>query len=143
MKTNMMMNMVLALGTVSVSGSALHAQSYELKANIPFAFQVNNTTYAAGKYEVKLGSEFTPSLGSQATGHKDFIAGASPILSGPPASKLVFHCYDGNSTCFLAEIWPSSSHGTAVPTSKAEKELKSSQRTHQMASIAVDLRRAD
>jgi hypothetical protein len=141
MKTQQV-KMFLALGAVSTIGIGLHAQTYELKANIPFAFQVNNQAFAPGKYEVRRGNEAVPSLMPVATGHRSFVIGANPSLSGKADPRLVFHCYGGDK-CFLAEIWPTSGAGCSVPKSKAEKELINGDAPREMATIAIDLHRAD
>jgi hypothetical protein len=136
------MTMILALGTVSLSGTALHAQGYELAANVPFAFQVANQTFEPGKYIVRRAFEGAASLRTVANGHSIFIAGAYPALTGKAPGKLVFHCYGGDK-CFLAEIWPGSGAGSEVPKSRVEKGLINSDPSREMATIAVDLRRAD
>ena len=141
MKTQVI-NMILALGTVSGFGTSLHAQSYDLKANIPFAFHVNNKVFEPGKYNVESKGMSIPSLRNNATGQSVFIVGANPVLDGKGESKLVFHCYSGT-TCFLAEIWPGSKRGTTVPKSKTEKELASSDHAREMATLVIDLRRGD
>jgi hypothetical protein len=140
MKTHVM-SMFLALSTVSFGG-ALFAQTYEMKGNIPFAFQVNNQTFEAGKYIVRRGSEFIPKLVSVETGRGVFIIGANAVLSGKQPGKLVFHRYNADKY-FLAEVWPASGNGTCVPKSKAEKALANGDGTRAMATIVVDLYRAD
>lgn len=105
MKTNVM-KMFLALSTVTLFGGALNAQTYRLNANIPFAFQAANETFAPGVYTVRqAGTETVPSLAPVAKGHKIYIAGSYASLGPGKSAKLVFHCC-GPDKCFLAEIWP-------------------------------------
>ena len=141
MNTNFM-KMFLAVSTVSLFGTALHAQSYVLTADIPFAFQVANKTYEPGKYQVRQGSEAFPTLYDKVSGTRVFIAGASATLGTTRQPKLVFHCYNGDK-CFLAEIWPTTGNASSVPKTRAEKDLLSGDRPREMATIAIDLRHAD
>ena len=142
MKNNTI-RMFLALGAAFVCGSALDAQSNDLSAKVPFAFQVGGKDFAAGRYVVREhGYLGIPSVQNAVTGQTVFVAGANHALTqvGPP--RLVFHCYAG-STCFLAEIRPASGPGSNVAMTKAEKEIANSDQPREMATISVDLRRAD
>ena len=136
-----MMTMVLAAGAVSIFGGALSAQSYDLSANIPFTFQVGDMSFTPGKYEVRNSANSVPTLRSAETGHAIFVTGAFASLGTGRETKLVFRCYGGDK-CFLGEIWPSSSSGSLVPKSKAEKELINGEGHRAMAAVAVALHRA-
>jgi hypothetical protein len=140
---NHAIGMLLAMGAALVGGTALEAQSNELSAKVPFAFQLAGKDFAAGRYVVREhGYLMLPSVQNVATGQHVFVSGADHVLSpvGPP--RLVFHCYAG-STCFLAEIRMPSGPGTQVAMSRAEKEIVKSERPREMATISVDLRHAD
>ena len=142
MKSNVI-RMFLALGAACVGGSALDAQTYTLSAKIPFTFQVADKVFPAGKYQLaESGYRAIPQLMEQATGHSIFIGGASHSLTATHSPKLVFHCY-GPDSCFLAEIWPMTGLGSTVPKTKAEKEILKGDRSREMATIIVDLHRAD
>ena len=141
MKTQMV-RMLLALGTVSLFGGALHAQTYDLVANVPFKFQVSNQTLDAGKYLVQQNQEGVATLRSMANGHATFIVGAYARLGKATTSKLVFHCYNGRD-CFLTELWPDRGNGSGVPMSKAEKAIVRGEQAKEMATIAIEVRRAD
>ncbi len=142
MKTNVI-RMFLALGAACVSGTALHAQSYDLSADIPFAFQVSGKALPAGKYVVsERGVAGVPTLQSRTTGHSILVGGAYRSLDPVHPGRLVFHCY-GTNGCFLAEIWPVSGAGSAVAPSKAEKEIRATGHAREMATRFVDLHRAD
>jgi hypothetical protein len=142
MKNNVI-RMVLALGAACVGGSALQAQSYEMSAKVPFAFQVADKTFEAGKYLVTTtGYSVTPTLKSAKTGRGIFLTGDDLAQNRNGSAKLVFHCY-GTENCFLAEVWPETGRASAVTVTKAEKELRNSPQSHEMASISVGLRRAD
>ncbi|MGC2659128.1 MAG: hypothetical protein WA324_14305 [Bryobacteraceae bacterium] len=99
-----MFSTMTLFGLLTIS-AAYGGSSQTLKADIPFAFMVRNTTLAAGNYQLtydtrshlvsvhglnrNLGSTFA--LAFPATGAAD----------GP--TKLVFHCYD--KSCWLTQAW--------------------------------------
>jgi hypothetical protein len=142
MKNNAI-RMFLALGAACVFGSVLNAQSSNLNANVPFAFQASGKTFAAGKYVVgEYRNSGVQMVKNATTSDSVFIPGAYATRELTKQPKLVFHCYSGHG-CFLAEIWPAAGHGSTVPPTKAEKELRNGDRPVEMATIAVDLRRAD
>ena len=135
---------LLAVGAISVIGTALYAQSYNMRVDVPFAFQVNNQSLAPGIYRVSQASVMSLSLRSIGTGHTVFVTGASPTRDGASATgKLVFRCYNGRERCFLAEVWPAGETGTSIARSKNEKSLSNGDRAREMAVISVDVRRAD
>ena len=134
--------MFLAIGAVAVLGTTLNAQTYGLTAEVPFAFQVGNQVFAPGDYHIHHGSQGVPTIRSAQNGHAFFISGASPALGTARSAKLVFHCYAGQK-CFLAEIWSDTVSGSAVPKSQAEKSLALGDHAREMATIAIDLHRAD
>jgi hypothetical protein len=142
MKSNVI-RLFLALGAVCVSGTVLQAQSGEVTAKIPFAFQVANKTFQSGKYTVgQYGNTGIQTIKSATTGEGVFLAGANAVLDLVGSPRLVFHCY-GTDGCFLAEIWPATGRGSAVPMTKTEKEIVNGERPREMAKIIVDLHRAD
>jgi hypothetical protein len=142
MKNNVI-RMFLAVGAACVGVSALDAQSNNLSAKVPFAFQVAGKTFSAGRYLVaSQGYLGIPSVQNSTTGETVFVAGADHALSHAGPARLVFHCYVG-ATCFLAEIRPSSGPGSNVAMTKAEKEIANGEQSHEMATISVDLRHAD
>ena len=141
---NQFAKMLLAVGTISLFGSALHAQTYDLSAKVPFAFQVNNHTFAEGRYAVRAGTDGAVALQNRATGESEFVMGASHTLDGADDARLVFRCYDGRNACFLAEVRPGRNvSGSEVPKSKAEKELVAANHAREVAMVVVRLDRAD
>ena len=142
MKTNVM-RMFLAVGAACVCGSALDAQTYDLSAKVPFTFQVGNTSFPAGKYLVgDYGSTGVLVFRNAATGNSVFISGPTHALDPVQPGRLVFHCY-GTDACFLAEVRPAHGGGSAVPKSKAEKEIINSDRPREMAAISINLRNTE
>ncbi len=142
MKNNAL-RIALALGAACVCASALDAQSYDFSAKVPFGFQVSGQAFPAGKYIVlEHGDARVPQVQNARTGLSVFVFGASHSLTHAGAPRLVFHCYAGNA-CFLAEIRPASDSGIQVSMTRAEKEIVSKDQPHEMATVSIDLRRAD
>ena len=110
--------LVLVLPAVSA-----HAQaSAVLLARIPFNFTVSGKTLAAGDYAMML----QPHQLTIEDDERKIVARVLVNDSGNSADKkgqLIFHCYEDR--CFLAEVWPASSHerGCEVLTSRAEAAL--------------------
>jgi hypothetical protein len=137
------MSMFLAIGAVATFGSTLHAQTYQMTADVPFAFQVHDQSFEPGKYQVRVSdSSIVPNLRNAATRRSIFVMGAYGVGGSRGESKLVFRCYNGE-TCFLAEIQPGKANGTILSQSKAEKELIKANGGRDVAMISVDLNRAD
>lgn len=116
---------LVALGLLFVTVSA-HAQTVNVKANIPFDFVVNQQTMPKGEYTVE--SLGTPNSGSLLIrsadgGARIFIVGHScEALDAPSTSKMVFHRY--GERYFLAQVWTSgNSLGRELSQSRREKEL--------------------
>lgn len=136
-------SMVLALGVVAITGTTLHAQTYTITGDVPFAFQAGDRTYEAGAYTItKLSSTFSPMLRSEASHQRVFLTGLAGALGTSKDTKLVFHCYNGRQ-CFLAEIWPGAESGVAMRKSAAEKAVAAGNGKREMASIAINLHPAD
>lgn len=111
------------------------------QAKIPFAFEVNNKTMPAGKYE--LTRVFENSSAPQVIHSTDSGTGSvlpSMVLQytdprvGP---KLVFHCYGRE--CFLAEVWSGDGRAWKLSESRREKEITQAKPQEYLASIAVPL----
>jgi hypothetical protein len=135
--------MFLTLGAACVSGSVLDAQTHDMSAKVPFAFQVSNKTLAAGKYQLgDYGATGVLYMKNASTGEGVFIGGATHTLDNVKPGRLVFHCY-GAQACFLAEVWPVSGRGSVVPKAKAEKEIIKGEGPHEMATISINIRQAD
>src|SRR5580704_7032367 len=122
MKTNVV-RMVLALGTACTAGSVLDAQTAQMSAKVPFAFQVSDQALPAGKYLLgDYGATGVLFMKNAVTGSAVFIGGAPHTIDAVRPGRLVFHCYGANG-CFLAEVWPFTGRGGNVPKTKVEKEI--------------------
>lgn len=128
MKTKFQAMAVAVLLSIVAAG-VCGAQSRSLEVKVPFAFQVENKTMAAGSYRVEsmptgAGSlEILRNTSSDARLTISTIATASK--DGTPAPALVFHRY-GN-RYFLAEIRSGDGHAREVFPSQQEKELARSE----------------
>lgn len=122
-----MKRQVLALvGVLSllVAAGAAFAQSGEIRANVPFKFQVNNTTLPAGEYALStigVGDQVMLIQGREKT---ILAANANRVQAGKPSdrTKLVFRCYGDR--YFLSEIWVEGHEsGRQLPKSRVESEV--------------------
>jgi hypothetical protein len=106
------------ISTLTIFGlltmSAAQAQSNQpLRAQIPFAFEVQNTTLQAGTYQLSY-SDTSHVLTLK--GAKDAIfvpmrpAAHSPVAS--ETGKVLFQCYGAG--CYLAAVWPSAASGKSA-----------------------------
>lgn len=97
---------VLTAGLTLLGSLTLGAQDREEIAKIPFAFQANHTSLAAGDYEVKqLNTNGTFQLVNRNEGNSIFVV-APPTQSASKAAvdgHLTFACYGGD--CVLSQIW--------------------------------------
>jgi hypothetical protein len=108
---------------------AAYAQSGQpIQAKVPFAFTVQNTTMAAGNYQMTYSQSahiLTIRRLEQNSGGvfaTAIPAGASESSSGP--GRLVFQCY-GNA-CYLAHVWQAATargRGLDVPEGKQERKM--------------------
>jgi hypothetical protein len=118
----------LAAATVAIClmTTASHAQAENLKLRfrVPFPFTVENTTFAAGEYEVTAPAHLileVRNVASQAAAFEH----ATPTRSGKKTdgrAKLTFHFYGGE--YFLAAVSGGSYQSTYdLRLSKEEREL--------------------
>jgi hypothetical protein len=127
-------------GLLLATGSA-YAQSFQLKANVPFNFVVTARTLLGGEYTIR--SEKTEpqhELSINAIGQTSRVFLAVPCLSlkGEKASnqtKLVFDRYGDQ--YFLAEIWEKGkSVGLRLPKTRREAEMAKSNSLQQTVIVA-------
>jgi len=121
MKHSLLLTLTLSL---LLSAAAAHAQ-VDLKATIPFDFQVGSKVLPAGSY--KITSDTVSGIvqvrgNAEALGENavmvSFAVGGGNIRAGH--SKLVFQKYANR--YFLSEMWRGdSSHGRKLPESRSER----------------------
>jgi hypothetical protein len=125
----------VALLVAAIAAGRCYAQQINLKADIPFAFQVGDTSMPAGEYSVQCLPE--PHESIQLIRGTNSSAGVfTPTLSveakhGKSEPELVFHKY-GN-TYFLSEIWTREALGRKLSMSRREKELARETREGEVA----------
>jgi hypothetical protein len=97
------------------------AQS-SVRAKVPFAFSLEQTSMPAGGYEISHIDEKVISVRNLETGQaRLLIASVRVQASQDQHAKLIFHkCGD---QYFLSQIWDGSADGIELPASKLEKEL--------------------
>ncbi len=93
--------------------STLQAQSSRpVEAHVPFAFQMQHRTYAAGTYRLTYNPNSSLLLQGRDKNPQAGLVIVAPALrhrQGGEQSKLIFHCYGG--TCYLTEVWQSAASG--------------------------------
>ena len=129
MKNNFYLHFATAL-LIAVLGVTANAQSrntQRLQVNVPFAFNVGNTSMPAGEYIVSI---VNPTASgsvlkiSSLDGRSTTLTRTTDIIGWSTASaKLTFRHYGAR--YFLAEVlMESESTGLAAPKSKSEKTLQ-------------------
>ncbi len=94
--------------------SAAYAQSSEpAQAKVPFAFTVQDTTLAAGNYQLTYSNtaHILSIRGLDQNSGGAFVTAEPTSASGSSSAsgKLVFRCY--GKTCYLAQVWHGGSDG--------------------------------
>ena len=117
----------LAMAAVVIAAllsTLLPAQSFDLRANIPFAFRVGQTQLPAGEYSIVHRGD-GPTILQEANGHHAAMIAfgvGQERSSRRTTGALEFNRYGEN--YFLAEVWPPySQRGVTLPKSRKETEL--------------------
>src|SRR5262245_21512914 len=118
------------LGTMTAS-----AQKTEFKANVPFDFIVNGSTFPAGEYSfqsVDLLGKVLSIRGASSETQGMIVSSDKRSREPSQQTKLVFHRY-GNQY-FLAEVWlRGNPMGRTVPECPLEKEVATTSRMREVA----------
>jgi len=137
-------SILFAATALLLVATAVHAQSTNVTASVPFDFVVADHTYPAGDYAVKsISTSGVPLLirNSDDTDEKG-IALSNSCSSGQPSSttRLVFHRMGGQ--YFLYQIWQEGSTvGREFPTSKTEVTLARNSDKPEIVIVAANLTR--
>ena len=119
-----MKRLCLATGLFAALACAvLHAQTVDLRANVPFDFRMGETLMPAGDYVIHHSAGV---LTVRAESGKAIFQLTLPASrqDGSTKGALVFNRY--GDLYFLSKIWaPESRYGMALSTGKREKELAS------------------
>jgi hypothetical protein len=110
-----------------VTALAVHAQSYGLRARIPFAFTAGTTAFPSGTYTIQR-ADFAPSVLMIRTLNKGAMVlsqrgHGSGVRERP---RFVFRRYGGR--YFLREVWFTEAGGYALPETRQEREAASETR---------------
>jgi len=133
METAMRNRIYTALATmilVSVLGVSAQAQSrnqQQLSVNVPFTFNVGNTTMPAGDYKVRIVNPASDRSVLQLTNlnlQTNAMVRTTDIIGWTNSkAKLTFRHYGDQ--YFLAQVWMASeANGLATPSSSSEKKLQ-------------------
>jgi hypothetical protein len=109
---------------LAVSLTSAFAQSSQmLTVDLPFAFQVNNQQFPAGKYHVKAEGGHAAVLVQGIDNKRAAFSISDHIQRGKAREvpSLVFKRYDDR--YFLSQIWMPGTSGRGLPTSRTEREL--------------------
>jgi hypothetical protein len=122
MKRNMFWGLTALVLALVVNVAFAQSKS---KADVPFAFSVEQTSMESGQYTISV-SDHVMQIRNDST-NKTVALMAQPEESAKPqGTRLVFHKY-GNSY-FLAEVWEATGRagasGIELPASKAELETQ-------------------
>ena len=113
--------LVLAL-TANVAFAQL-----KCKADVPFAFSVEQKSMDAGQYSI-LVTDRVIQIRNDATNESVVLFSSRLESPKPQTSRLIFHKYGDH--YYLAEAWTATGQagasGVAIPASKAEQETRAS-----------------
>jgi hypothetical protein len=129
------MKLFLAFGSICLGGTVLQAQSYNIKADVPFAFHAKGVDLPAGTYTVSRSGASGVEYIKDSRGLKAAIL-ANNATENKGTTRLVFRCY-GNEK-FLAEIWGTDGTGNKIPVSKQEREAMERPAGRDVATITVN-----
>ena len=116
---------VLAVAGLS-SANAQTSSAQQLKASIPFAFNVGDKTMPAGDYTVRCtnpSSDMKVLQLRSSDGHESSLVRTSSVIGKiQDNAKLVFYRYGDQ--YFLAQVWlASDTIGMQTPKSRSEKQM--------------------
>jgi hypothetical protein len=115
----------------------LKAQSYQLEATIPFAFNVDKKACPAGEYSVNRSAGDSYSILRNSHGACSLLVANSETLEGKGSPRLVFNRY--GEKYFLSEIWSDQTTGSRLAPGKLEKESRDEVRHSQIAKTTLTL----
>jgi hypothetical protein len=124
MKRKMYLSLTALVLALAVN--AAFAQSNgKIKADVPFAFSVEQNAMEAGQYSITA-TDHVLLIRNDSTNKSVMLMAQTEESAKPQGTRLVFHKY-GNSY-FLAEIWHATGQagasGIQLPASKAEQETR-------------------
>jgi hypothetical protein len=131
-----LMQLFLAFGAVCSNGLLLHAESYQMTAQVPFAFHAGNAVFPAGTTAVKhSGSNAYQYLQSPDRGSIIIPADNQTVSKKGPC--LVFNRY--GSEYFLSEVWTESGGLTKLSATTEERNIRERTSAGDVAKISVNI----
>jgi hypothetical protein len=129
---------LLAIAPFSLLATQLHAQSYVIRGNIPFSFQVRNASFPAGTYVFRKEAQDDYEIMRNVQTRESIALRIGPhVLTGKGNPRLVFHRYGKD--YFLSQVWTANGTGGDLPLTKREKEVRESWPKSEVASVTLDL----
>jgi hypothetical protein len=118
---------VVLVATLVINANAQSRSRQELRLDVPFAFNVGNTSLPAGEYRISIVNPASDCSVVQIAGvgeTKRIMVIAKDIQGGRPENaRIAFRRY--GSQYFLAQVWMAAEPvGLATPHSRTEKQLQ-------------------
>jgi hypothetical protein len=132
---NLATKLFLTFAAVCMLGNSLHAQSYKISANIPFAFHAGKTSLPAGQYVAQKPFESQVQSLVSPNGGKVAVASMNNMSDTKDQPRLVFHRY-GNEY-FLSEIWNGKGTGVRLQPTKEERAAKETVAANRAGDVTV------
>ena len=134
-----MKHLAFAAGLIAASFSvALHSETMRLSADIPFAFQVGNTTLPAGAYDIQNISGVLVIREQHGKYAASTFFVRQEVRGRMPRTGLLEFNHYGDSY-FLTQLrTPESRQGLSLPPTAREKELARARGLIEHASIALE-----
>ena len=134
---HLMTSAVLLVSLGAVTGSGLQAQTFDMHAVVPFAWEANGRQLNAGDYQItKDAVTHVITMRDNKTGEGMFLQVLDGSI-GRATCRLIFHRYGDQ--YFLAEIVGPTAAVSKVPVSKAERAVQSEQ-PREMATVTVEIK---
>lgn len=143
MKSNKIYGALMILTLALVISVPMTQAQAGARANVPFAFSLEQKSMPAGSYEIGSASNNVLLVRNLDTKQSRLLIAPMHVqasqASGTPHSKLVFHKYGDQ--YFLAQIWDGQNNtGIAFPESKGEKELQMASNASQPEFVVIAMK---
>ncbi len=138
MKRNIYGAFAMLAAALIVSVPFAQAQS-RVKAEVPFAFSLQDKTMPAGNYQIIAVSDRVLEVWNLGAQHGQLLAKQISVQSKDQSPKLVFHKYGDQ--YFLSQIWDGQNDtGIQLAESKREKEVKMAGLTSASETVIVAMK---
>ena len=138
MKRNIYGALAILAAALIVSVPFAQAQS-RVKAEVPFAFSLQDKTMPAGNYQIIAVSDRVLEVRNLDAQHGQLLAKQISVQSKDQSPKLVFHKYGDQ--YFLSQIWDGQNDtGIQLAESKREKETKMAGLTSASETVIVAMK---